>query len=498
MGRPSRKPSARVASKKVQAPPVPTDEEIDAALKADLDKPLSEDEEVPVVVPAKKGRAASKNVKTDHAMFDPEPMDIDEAAIEAELEAIEAESKPPPKPKAPRGRPRKASAKQPAAAKKKAAEAVAEAEADARDAADELASDQIASELELSISIQHSPPALKPKKQRAASRKVSKQVPARSTSASLSIHDSSIIQPDDLQSSVVEQNDEDELKEDFGNDTNLSMASQSTVVRSSTSTIRGSTMKKRGRPSKQRVASRNIEEIVQASQKTSSSARGEPVDKPAAVKEASPDEISMTEERFYTPAPEFHPQEEKRVSEISRPQPARPRGRPPKVAPQPAAVISMTPPPREEKQSQSPQSDIENQPPSSKPSTAKKPATPKPTLTRVPLADTTPAMSPSKLNVIACLKSDNPWTAVDLDAIFSKTPADENAMGKGLLDDAMAKLKNSELTSPEKKMSVEEWILHNAEIAEQNLRNECERMVGIFEKQGTRAMAALEGVECTE
>ena len=71
-------------------------------------------------------------------------------------------------------------------------------------------------------------------------------------------------------------------------------------------------------------------------------------------------------------------------------------------------------------------------------------------------------------------------------------------MSKGLIDDAMAKLKNSELTSPEKKMSVEEWILYNAEIADQNLRNECERMVGIFEREGTRAMAALEGVECTE
>jgi hypothetical protein len=497
VGRPSRKPSAHVASKKVKAQPVPTDEEIDAALQADLDRPISEDGEKPVVLPSRKVTKSSKGIKDDHAMFDPQPMDIDEAAIEAELEAIEAESKQHPKPKAPRGRPRKASAKQQAAAKK-AAEA-AEAEAVARDAADELASDQIASELELSISMQHSPPALKPKKQRAASRKLSKQVPARGTSASiLSAHDTSIIQTDDLQRSEVDQNGQDNQKEDFGNDTNLSIASQSTVVRASTSTLRGSTMKKRGRPSKQRVASRNMEDIVQKSQGASGSAIGSQHDPPVATKEVSPDEISMTEERFYTPAPEFHPEDEKRAPEVSGPPPSKPKGRPSKIASQPAAAMSITPPPRQEMKSQSPQSDIENQPPSSKPSTAKKSATPKPTLTRVPLADTTPARSPSKLSVISCLQSSNPWTGVDLDAIFLKTPSDENAMSKGLIDDAMAKLKNSELTSPEKKMSVEEWILYNAEIADQNLRNECERMVGIFEREGTRAMAALEGVECTE
>ena len=47
-------------------------------------------------------------------------------------------------------------------------------------------------------------------------------------------------------------------------------------------------------------------------------------------------------------------------------------------------------------------------------------------------------------------------------------------------------------------MSVEEWIHHNAERAEEKLRNECERMVGMFEREGTRAMHALEGVECVE
>lgn len=70
--------------------------------------------------------------------------------------------------------------------------------------------------------------------------------------------------------------------------------------------------------------------------------------------------------------------------------------------------------------------------------------------------------------------------------------------GKELFGEAVDKVKNGDLTSPEKKMSVEEWIHHNAETAEKKLRNECERMVGIFEREGTRAMQALEGVECVE
>ena len=487
----ARKPSARVASRKVPAPRVLTDEEIDAALQADLDKHASEDEEISIV---KKATRSGKNVNAEYAMFNPEPMDIDEDVIDAELEAMEAEAKPSIKPKAPRGRPRKASAKQTAAAKK-----AAEAEAEAREAADELAADQITSELELSISMQHSPPALKPKKQRAASRKVSEQAPAQNSNSSLlSSHDSSIIQPDDLQTSVIHQNIQHEPTEDFGNDTNLSMASQSTVVRSSTSTLRGSTIKKRGRPSKHRIASRNIEAILRPSQNSPSNE--DKIDElQAAAKEESLDETSMAEERFYTPAPEFRPEEEKRVSDVNRAQPPKPRGRPPKISREPLTIASATPPQRQGKRSQSPQSsDIENQPPSSKPSTVKKSVTPKATSTRVPLSAATLALSPSKLNVISSLRSSNPWTVVDLDAIFLKTPGDENAIDKGLLDDAISKVKNSELTSPEKKMTVEEWIVYNGRVAEENLRNECERMVGTFEREGTRAMAALEGVECTE
>ena len=105
-------------------------------------------------------------------------------------------------------------------------------------------------------------------------------------------------------------------------------------------------------------------------------------------------------------------------------------------------------------------------------------------------------MSLSKRNVIAGLQSAHPWAAVDLEGVFLRSPGDESA--RGMLGEAMQRVKNGDLTSPEKKMTVEEWIHYNAEIAEEKLRSECERMVGAFEKEGGRAMRALEGVECVE
>lgn len=76
-----------------------------------------------------------------------------------------------------------------------------------------------------------------------------------------------------------------------------------------------------------------------------------------------------------------------------------------------------------------------------------------------------------------------------------KSPRSENAT---LFGGAIEKAKNRDLTSPEKKMTVEEWIKYNAEVAEDKLRGECERIVGLFEREGARAMQALEGVECLE
>lgn len=129
--------------------------------------------------------------------------------------------------------------------------------------------------------------------------------------------------------------------------------------------------------------------------------------------------------------------------------------------------------------------------------------------------------SPSKRNAIAGLQSSQPWHPADLDLIFSspiKSPSrngdvrhDGYAMADGKENTAqrahhhkhsksVAALlrRGTELTSPEKKMTVEQWIYHNAGLAEQKLKRECEAMVAAFEAEGNRAMTVLEGlvVEC--
>ncbi|KAH6634843.1 hypothetical protein B0J18DRAFT_487007 [Chaetomium sp. MPI-SDFR-AT-0129] len=132
--------------------------------------------------------------------------------------------------------------------------------------------------------------------------------------------------------------------------------------------------------------------------------------------------------------------------------------------------------------------------------------------------------SPSKRNAVAGLQSSHPWHPADLDLIFSSSPIkspysrngdvrnDGYAMGYGKENTAqhahhkhtksasssksVAALlrRGAELTSPEKKMTVEQWIYHNAGLAEQKLKRECEAMVAAFEAEGERAMTVLEGL----
>jgi hypothetical protein len=382
-GRPSRARSTRKASTAtVTSPtaPVPNDEELDAALRADLDRPLTDDEETHAATPPRKATRSSKIIKADHAMLEVKPVDIDEAAIEAELEAMEAESKPLPKTKGAKVKqPRKASAKQQAAAKK-----AAEAEIKAQQAVEEEPEQQIASEPEQQI----------------------------------------VSEPEQQIASEPEQ----------------------------------------------QIASEPEQQI------------------------ASEPEHSISIQ--HSPHIDHQKKQQAPSPQLPRESPARAR--------------SSTPPPKEMTPSQSPQSsDIENQPPSLKQSAIVNKAatphsntphsnTPHSNATRIPLAASTPVTSPSKRNVIACLQSVNPWTAVDIDDIFQGPQDDENLMERGVLGDVIEKVKNGELTSPEKKMTVEEWIHYNAEMAEEKLRNECERMVGAFEREGTRAMRALEGIECID
>ncbi|PNY28638.1 Protein bir1, partial [Tolypocladium capitatum] len=155
----------------------------------------------------------------------------------------------------------------------------------------------------------------------------------------------------------------------------------------------------------------------------------------------------------------------------------------------PAKVISPAPSARQPVISPSPSpqsSDAENQPPSSKPTAS---ATGKKTVL-APVSETPIRSSPSKRNVLAGLQSTTPWTAVSLDAVVA-TPRvgvdKENAVERLLKQ-------GRDLTSPEKHMTVEEWIYFNAGEAEKKLKHECEAMVNLFEREGTRAMNVLEGL----
>ena len=158
--------------------------------------------------------------------------------------------------------------------------------------------------------------------------------------------------------------------------------------------------------------------------------------------------------------------------------------------PQPQSTSPPPPSPHPATPSPSPQaSDAENQPPSARHSITHSAlstlSTSKGQETRIPLAASTPT---SNRNIPASrLQSTFPWTAVDLETVFNTdSPGKENIVLQNVIKEG--------LMSPEKRMSVEEWIQWNAVKGEERLRGKCERLVGRFEGQGVRALRALEGI----
>ncbi|RAL66640.1 hypothetical protein DID88_006327 [Monilinia fructigena] len=85
-------------------------------------------------------------------------------------------------------------------------------------------------------------------------------------------------------------------------------------------------------------------------------------------------------------------------------------------------------------------------------------------------------------------KSTKQWEAIDVEMFFGDEEH-ENFVA------AMSKLKTGILSKTESQMSVEQWIYHTAEVAQEKLREECERMVASFEAEGLKALACLESIE---
>jgi hypothetical protein len=114
---------------------------------------------------------------------------------------------------------------------------------------------------------------------------------------------------------------------------------------------------------------------------------------------------------------------------------------------------------------------------------------------KVPLALGTPNRSPLKARAspnkqISHLSSTVPWSAVDLDLALTAAPQPT----PGRLSQQLAAAAGI-LTSPEKTMSVEEWVRHRAEQSEADLRRRCEQKVAAFEQEGLRALQSLSGID---
>lgn len=150
----------------------------------------------------------------------------------------------------------------------------------------------------------------------------------------------------------------------------------------------------------------------------------------------------------------------------------------------------------------SPQSsDAENQPPSSRPSATRPPLSVKSPLNtqivQIRSAACTPTASPSKQNM-SRLQSAAPWMPAEVEKLFVGSPAGNEENDPFSVGAMVAQSVNESLTVAEKKMSMEEWMHHKARQAEEKMRNDCERLVGKFESEGVRALGTLEGISCID
>ncbi|KAI3393050.1 hypothetical protein diail_4789 [Diaporthe ilicicola] len=507
---------------------IPNDDEIDRQLQADLERPLSEDEDMLADLDTKKAAASrmkeepkptsnqdgllTRTAMTDFAMFDPAPAQPTDAEIDADLETIE----------------------------------------------DEMDVDQKNKPEEITV----------PKKGRkAGTRKASKQTAAKNTKEPVA--PMPVEQPQPRIDAEAEE--PDEIAE-----ADVSFGSNGTVVRKSlsrtslgraslgsvTSTTSTKSTAKRGRPSKKSKLPEAVEEDKTTPVPATSEATvAAPKSTSAEEVAPAPGPIEGTKKQTGTGKRGRPPKNSKITNvapEVPAPIPAAAESKPknvetevqvesatiqesfsaaigsPRVArkpvpapkdspfairkdessdPNPSTLLAVPPktprhqasPAQSAKQatispSPSPQaSDAENRPPSSKPNTTsskRMPLVPFPIAT-TPTRQMSPSkqLSPSKQNVIGSLQSAEPWTAVDLDSIFVEYHNDQEDT-TGAADRFFAK--GGELTEHERNMTVEEWIYYNAGQAEKKLKFECESMVMAFEREGTRAMRALEGLVVAE
>ncbi|KAK0744927.1 hypothetical protein B0T21DRAFT_407993 [Apiosordaria backusii] len=250
----------------------------------------------------------------------------------------------------------------------------------------------------------------------------------------------------------------------------------------------------RGRPSKKSLAERaSLEAMEPAPAPRRSSARSVKARESVSSAKATPEEVEVETKPAKAPTPPSAPVVE------TAPVPPTPVRTNKSLPPPPPSSVSQPPstprthPSRRAKQatispSPSPQSsDAENTQPSLTKTNAVSVVSKRVAL--APVAATPTRNSPAKRTTIGGLQSATPWQPTDLEMVF--TPSTNANKENGI---TRLLSKGKDLTSPEKGMTVEEWIYHNAELAEQMLKMECENMVSTFEREGTRAMRVLEGL----
>ncbi|KAH7031545.1 uncharacterized protein B0I36DRAFT_124002 [Microdochium trichocladiopsis] len=415
------------------------DAEIERQLQAELDRPLTDDEDLDADSDSERRKVSNPQPKAKktstkksslasrqgsaghHAMFDPSPVDIDEDDIEQEYRTMQQSVQP---------------------------------------------TDEETQEPEQEPEPELEPMPAPVKVRKAGARKVSKQTKKAPTPPP-----------------VVDDRYDDDIDElaEGHEDSILSNATAASKQAATVASVAAPAQKKRAPAAKKSTTTTKAAAVAEASVRMSSQQRSDSPDmddfpeppKPkkatAAAKKAAP----VAKEKSLPPPPA--------EEEPSNNPPATPRSKMPATARAKQATISP---------SQSPQSsDAENQPPSSKPSgTAESKRFALGPVAATPNRMSPSKMSPSKRHLMSGLQSEKPWAAVDVEAIFEDLDQ-ENANNTSNL------LKGGpELTTPEKLMTVEEWIYFNAQQAEQKLKYECESVVSAFEREGQRAMQTLEGL----
>ena len=330
------------------------------------------------------------------------------------------------------------------------------------------------------------------------SRQGSRQMPMRNTRTSVMSISTHAVEPLELDSSMI---DAQILDDDSGHETDASMV---TSKRGSRRNLKKPTAAKQGKKGK-KIESINPNNIDAKAVSNQTITAEEFSENQKTVETTTMDVDNQGVRQDNDPVKaKGKPRPAKSASNLKKGKKGASKAKAPVMEPSPKPLVADAPlsPPMPEAQptpAASPQSsDAENQPPSSRPSQLRPPLTTqspsKSRATLVPLAAETPTHSPSK-NVFSKLQSKLPWAAIDLEQIFQETPGvgkENNPFASGA--DAIKKA----LTSSEKKLTVEQWIQFNAQRGEEKLRAECERLVGKFESEGMRALRTIEGIMCVE